>query len=196
MTFTVYWLFFLDQGITLEYCIFNPKKWYMVSLMNFFTAQSVLFLLLHLLPLDRSARYLKFRTALSLSLYFLFLPWMFLYNLYGSFVIQNPDNRLARDTHHHCYAASPPKLFLSAIMMLVFFEQLVMFLMGYGVYIRFKHFRRVQHVVADMTWMHALDFAWLVMFTNVLNEIEVQEAEEREASERLFEAALSNLHSG
>lgn len=81
-------------------------------------------------------------------------------------------------------------------MMLVFFELLAMFLMGYGVYIRFKHFRRVQHVVADMTWMHALDFAWLVMFTNVLNEIEVQEAEEREASERLFEAALSNLHSG
>ena len=145
----------------------------MVSLMNFFTAQSLLFLLLHLLPLDRSGRYLKFRTALSLSLYFIFLPWMFIYNMYGAFAIKNPDNQLARDTHHTCYTASAPKLFMSAIMMLVFLELVTISLMGYGVYIRFKHFRRVQHVVADMNWMHALDFAWLVMFTNVLNEIEV-----------------------
>jgi hypothetical protein len=34
---------------------------------------------------------------MSLGLYLVFLPWVFLYNMYGGYVIKNPDNRLARD---------------------------------------------------------------------------------------------------
>ena len=63
--------------------------------------------------------------------------------------------------------------------------------MGYAVYVRYKHFRRIQHEIADMTWMHALDFAWLVIFTNVLRDMEQEMQQETEASERLYQAALA-----
>ena len=133
----------MDQDITLEYCLFNPKKWYKISIMNFITAQTIFFLLLHLLPMDRSPKYLIIRTCISLGLYFGFLPYMFIYNMYGGYGIQNPDNRLARETKNQCFNSLTPKIFLTGVLMLVFIELLVFFLMGYAVYIRFKHFRRI-----------------------------------------------------
>ena len=91
--------------------------------------------------------------------------------MYGGYVIKNPDNRLAREQHKECFLGLMPKAMLFSLFMLIFFELLALSLIGYAVYLRFRHFLRIQSEVEGMSWQHALDFAWLVMFTNVLRDM-------------------------
>jgi hypothetical protein len=157
--------------------------------------QSLLYLILVLLRFDRHRTALLARTFLSLFLYLLFLPYVLIYNLYAGIVIKNPD--LPHQQHAlPCYHSIRPKIFLTLWVFLIFLCLFTLFLIGYALYLRFKHFRLISSQVPDMTWVHAHDFAWQVLFTDILTRMQMEEQEERESAERAYEQAMTKVQRG
>jgi hypothetical protein len=96
--------------------------------------------MLILLRFERHRKALIARTCLSLFLYCLFLPYVLIYNLYAGIVIKNPD--LAHSSLP-CYLSIRPKIFLTIWLFLIFLCLFTLLLIGYALYLRFKHFRLI-----------------------------------------------------
>ena len=94
----LYLAFILPNGYIQDNCIFNPFRWFVLSLTNFYTANLVFYFILTLLPLPRR----NVRFALTLFLYFVLLPFLTLYAIYGSIVIKQPETQQAKAVGNKC----------------------------------------------------------------------------------------------